>query len=289
MSLEFRQKPYFMPVFFNGEKGDDNGITDMRYHKPATINVISLTYETDREVLEDCIPSCYTLREPLVNVKFCEFFNLPWMAGKSYTLININCPVHFKGEQDDMDGDLVLTMFENHSDPIIGGRESMGYSKYYAEIPLISAFDGKYSCQASCWGMPFLKMTVDTNVAAAPEDIAEVKRVESSAKGKMHYKYIPAVKEKDEPASMNYVRPDCSYPTVLPNFVKPADYPYELKVSESEWGMGSIEWVSPKWEDWPHGFRIGQGLASLKVNRILAARHFTYDDPGVYSTCYRLR
>ena len=290
MSFKFDpKKQYFMPVWFNGEDKDTGGICDTRPHEPADINVISLTYETDREILESYIPDCFTLLEPYVNVKFCEFFGCSWIAGKGYTLINISCPVHFKGERDDLDGDLILTMFENYPDPIIGGRESMGYAKYFCDIPLIEKYAGKYSCMASAWGKPFIKMTVDTTVKADDADIEEVKKVEGRARGKFQYKYIPAVREKDEPVEENYTRADCAYPTVLPPFVKPADYPYQLGVSESEWGMGSIEFDETAWEDWPHGYRIGKGLATLKVKRILAARRFTYKEPGVYYTCYRLR
>ena len=73
MSFKFEKKPYFMPVSFSGE--EEHGISDTSFHAPADINVISLTYETDREVLESYIPECYELLEPYVNIKFCEFFN----------------------------------------------------------------------------------------------------------------------------------------------------------------------------------------------------------------------
>lgn len=289
MSLTFEKKPYIMPVFFNGEEEGSKGICDTSYHEPADVNVISLTYETDWEILESCIPECYELLEPYVNVKFCEFFRCSWMAGKGYTLINISCPVHFKGERDDLDGDLVLVMFENHADPIIGGRDTMGYAKYFAEIPLIEKVDGKYTCRAGAWGKPFMEMTVDTNVLPSEEDKAEILKVEGRARGKFQYKYIPQVREKDETFEDNYCRADCAYPTILPPFEKPDDYPYELGASESEWGMGSIQFRETKWEDWPHGYRIGRGLASLPVKRVIASRHFTYREPGVYYTCYRLR
>lgn len=287
MSLKFEKKPYFMPVFFSGE--GEHGINDTTLHEPADINVISLTYETDREALESRIPDCYELLEPYVNIKFCEFFGCSWLAGKGYTLINVSCPVRFKGERDDMVGDLVLVMFENHADPIIGGRDSMGYAKYYAEIPLIEKLNGKYSCKASAWGKPFLEMTVDTNIKADEADIEEIKKVEGRTQGKFQYKYIPKVREKDEPYEDNYTTADCAYPVVLPAFEKPDDYPYDLGASESEWGMGSIKLTPTAWEDWPHGHLIGAGLASLEVKRIIAARHFTYKDPGVYYTCYILR
>ena len=288
MSFKFDpKKQYFMPVWFNGENCD--GINDLAFHKPADVDVISVTYETDREYLESLIPDCFTLLEPYVNVKFCQFYNLSWMWGKGYILININCPVHYKGEKDEMDGDLILCMFENHPDPIISGRDSMGYAKYFCEIPMTGNNDGVFYSQASAWGNPFCKISVNTNEKPSDADIEEVKRVESRPKGKFQFKYIPQTRDKDEPYEANYTRPDCAYPTVLPNFVKPEGYPYQLGITENEWGTGSIEWTALTKEEWPMGFRIADGLAGLKVNRVLAARHFVYKEPGVYYTCYRLR
>lgn len=51
----------------------------------------------------------------MISVQACEFNDIGWLAGHSYTLINVSTPVHFKGERDDLDGDLVLVMFENHA------------------------------------------------------------------------------------------------------------------------------------------------------------------------------
>ena len=66
MSLTFEKKPYFMPVFFSGE--GEHGINDTTYHEPADINVISLTYETDREVWRKLYRQLVQDNEELDNV-----------------------------------------------------------------------------------------------------------------------------------------------------------------------------------------------------------------------------
>lgn len=295
MALKFeKDKVYMMPVFFGpssmqsepdrpGKPG--RKMTD--HYQPGDVNVVQVTYETDREVLEQMIPDCYTLRAPYVTVCLCEFNTLGWLNGKSYNLININVPVHFKGERDDLDGDLVLAMFENHSDPIVGGREMMGYGKLFCDIPKVQHCDGKYIATASSWDFRFMKMEIDTD-AAAP-DAETLKAIEASSAGKMHYRYFCDVMEKGDDPRTNYTKPAVAYPTILPKWQKPADYPYEIMTPEVQYCDGKVEFYMPEWEDMPTWYNVGKGLASLKCKRVIAAKHVHYNDPCEYTSCYRLR
>lgn len=292
MSLKFdKNKAYLMPVFFgptwSQQQPFEGGKTMVDHYQPGIVHVTNLTYETDRAVLEDMIPDCYTLNDPYVTVAVCEFTNLGWLNGKTYNLINVNVPVHFKGERDELDGDLVLAMFENHSDPITGGRETMGYGKLYCEIPPTQGCEGKYTCLASAWGFQFMKMTVDTN--QKPADLPAIQKYSAISAGKLHYKYIPAVMEYGEDPAHNFTTPSVAYPTILPKWVKPDDYPYEMIKPVYETGSGSIEWFAPTWEDWPTFGNVGAGLAKLECKRVLGGMHFTYSEPCEYATCYRLR
>lgn len=291
MALQFENgKVYLMPVFFGPtwcQQNPENGKTFTSHYQPGVVNVVSLTYETDREVLEKMIPDCYTLNDPFVNISVCEFTNLGWLNGKTYSLINVNCPVHFKGERDDLDGDLVLAMFENHCDPIVGGRETMGYGKLYCDIPPVQHCEGKYTALASAWDFNFMKLTIDVNQEAP--DLETLKANEARSAGKMHYRYFPDVMEKGEDPAINFTKPAIAYPTILPKWVKPADYPYPLRVPNVEWCTGTVEWTAPAWGDWPTNGNVGAGLAALKVKRVLGAKHLVYDEPCEYATTYRLR
>lgn len=281
---------YLMPVFFGPYSAQNDpttgrGMTD--HYQPGVVNVYQVTYETDRDVLEAMIPDCYMLNDPYVSVTLCEFTNLGWLNGKTYNLINVNVPVHFKGERDDLDGDLVLVMFENHADPIVGGRETMGYSKIFCEIPRVANCEGKAFATASNWDFTFMKMKIDTNKPAP--DAETLKKSEARSQGKVHFKWIPHVKEKDEPAKDNFTKPAIAYPTILPKWVKPADYPYKLRVPEVTYCDGEVEFFDAGFEELPTMWRVAKGLHALKCKRVIAAKVLTYDEPCEYNTCYRLR
>lgn len=292
MSLKFNpDKAYVMPVFFGPtwmQQQPFEGGKGMRDHfQPGEVNVASLTYETDADVLEAMIPDCYTLNDPFVNVSVCEFTNLGWLNGKTYNLINVNVPVHFKGERDDLDGDLVLAMFENHTDPIVGGRETMGYGKLHCDIPPIQHNDNKYIALASAWNFQFMKLTLDVSKPAP--DLDTLIKNEMRSAGKMHYKYIPAVMEYGDDPGQNFTTPAIAYPTILPKWEKPDDYPYEIRKPDITFCDGTIEWTAPTWEDWPTFGNVGAGLASLKCKRVIGGKQLVYDEPCEYITCYRLR
>lgn len=295
MSLKFeKDKVYQMPVFFGpGSMQCDPGNGDrpaknMNSHfQPGEVQVVQVTYETEREVLEKMIPECYTLNDPYVSVCLCEFTNLGWLAGKTYNLININVPVHFKGDRDDLDGDLVLVMFENHADPIVGGRDTMGYSKIYCDIPRVQHDENKYIATASSWDFRFMKMELD--ISKPIPDMETFKSNEARSAGKMHYKYVPDVMEKGEDPATNFTKPAIAYPTILPKWQRPDDYPYNLRIPDIDFCDGKVEFYKPEWTDMHTYYNVGVGLNSLVCKRVIGAKHLIYDEPCEYTTCYKLR
>ena len=292
MSLKFKPGTiYMMPVSFGpiwSQQQPWEGGKQMTDHfQPPVVNVVNLTFETDRDILENMIPECYTLRDPYVTAAFCEFTNCGWSHGRTYSLVNISCPVHFKGERDDVDGDYVMVMIENNADPIIFGREQLGYAKIFCDCPPIQHYENNYIARVSAYGFEFLKITLD--LSKAPEDPEPVKANEAKSKGKMQFKYIPKTGELGEDPALNFTTPEIAYPTMNPKWVRPDDYPYEIMTPQVEWGSGTIEFRDPTWEDWPTFGNVGHGLAQLPVKRVLCARHVVYNDPAEYTAMYRLR
>ncbi len=284
-------KAYSMPVFFGPtwcqQQPWDGGKGMADHYQPGDVHVVGITYETDEEILSQYIPDCYTLNAPQITVLVCEFLHLGWMDGRGYNLINVNCPVHFKGERDDLDGDLVLCMFEDNADPIIGGREMLGYSKLFCDIPAVRHNENRYIATASAYDFQFMKLEIDTSKPAA--DVAKATAWEKKSAGKMHYKYFPDSMEKGEDPKTNFTKAGIAYPVILPKWEKPDDYPYELRTPEITWCDGTIQFNEPTWYDWPTNGYVGKGLASLPVKKVLAARQFVYDEPCEYAADYRLR
>lgn len=56
------------------------------------------------------------------------------LAGHGYNVTTFNVPVTYCGTNDEIKGQYQLAIWENHADPIICGREQLGYSKIYADI-----------------------------------------------------------------------------------------------------------------------------------------------------------
>jgi acetoacetate decarboxylase len=66
------------------------------------------------------------------------------MSGGAYNLMQVGIPVQFNGIKDRESGLFLLVVWENKTQPIIGGREQNGVPKVFADMQDIRMFDGKY-------------------------------------------------------------------------------------------------------------------------------------------------
>ena len=105
----------------------------------------------------------------------------------------------------------------------------------------------------------------------------------------MHYKYVPDVMEKGEDPATNFTKPAIAYPTILPKWQRPDDYPYNLRIPDIDFCDGKVEFYKPEWTDMPTYYNVGVGLNSLVCKRVIGAKHLIYDEPCEYTTCYKLR
>lgn len=289
MSLTFeKNKIYEMPVFFGPSPDPKNPRPDGTIlNKPADVEAATVMFETDVGMLEALLPDGFSLAEPVLSVAQCEFKHIGNFAGNSYTLINISVPTKFDGERDHLRGDLVLSMYENHAEPIIGGRELLGYSKIYADIPCLAEHDGIVRGQASDWGFKFLDLRLDLN--RQPEDGEYMSRITGESEAKFNYKYIQACPEKGQKPWEAAV--DASYPVANPTigWEAPEGYPYTLAEPRRQPCAGTVEFHTPTGEDMPMSWWIPAYLAKLPIKRYIGASHTFYTDPADYTRIYRLR
>lgn len=289
MGFQFeKNKVYEMPVFFGPapvpKNLDENG--KLVRKKPGDIEAITVMFETEADALESLLPAGFTLNAPVLSVAECEFANLGHFGGNTYTLINISVPVHYSGTEEELDGDLVLAMFENHAEPIIGGRDQLGYSKIYADMTPFIKNGETIKAYASSWGFRFLELTLYPDKPA--EDADAMKALAAKSQGKLNYKYIQSTPYKGMPYGSGGA--DASYVTFNPKaWEKPEDYPYVLRAPETSFCAGSIRFIRPEPDDMPTYWPIVQKLASLKIKRYLGAQHSFYNDPCDYSHVYRVK
>ena len=54
---------------------------------------------------------------------------IEWLAGRGYNTLGVSFPAVFEGEVDRATGSLLTVLWENLTDPILTGREELGFSK----------------------------------------------------------------------------------------------------------------------------------------------------------------
>lgn len=93
------------------------------------------------------------------------------LAGHGYNVTTFNVPVTYCGTNDEIKGQYQLAIWENHADPIICGREQLGYSKIYADITdICEEEDGTYAALSS-WNFEFLKLHFKMD--EKPDDLSD--------------------------------------------------------------------------------------------------------------------
>ena len=198
------------------------------------------TFDADREQIAALLPEGFEpSAHPDLTVEIKNMTNIGWLAGRGYSVVFVTTGVTYAGEE----GRFKLVLWENAADPIITGREELGYPKVFAEIPDLVIDGDSVHASASWDGFTFLELDV-TGVhpdaaAAAP------------AGPSYHLKYIPRAGTVGET--------DLSQVIVTP----PGQGP--LTVASRDGGAGSIRFTAATWEQLPTLVNIANGLAGLRL------------------------
>ena len=177
---------YRMPRVFGALPGPRNVPRD-KQHLPdnQTEMVISVTVLTDARLLADLLPPhCMLAGEPLLTVSATFKANIGWLAGRGYAILRVRFPIaHDQGPRGKLTGLFTPVQWENLADPIITGREELGFAKIYAEMPPPVPLGNRYMATASWEGFRFLDIEA-FDLEEAPTD-------PDSPNGSFHYKFIP--------------------------------------------------------------------------------------------------
>jgi acetoacetate decarboxylase len=261
-------KYYRMPLIMGPQFDRGKGA---RFVYPQ-VEVLAFQYRTSIEAIEALLPQSYRpAKEPLVTILFSENNGLNFMAGAGYRLAAFQVAARFDGEQDHVEGDLILVMFENQTWPILGGREDLGVPKLFADIsPIKQLPDGHRRCEASLWGhllfgLDLPPMKAQTGVVRG----VAARRINS--RPWLAYKYIPSL---DGP-------PDADYPTMTQNDTKLE----QLWLGKS----GSVRFGNAGLEDVGHVKPLLDALASLSMAEPVQALYFQGSSVLRYDRSRRLR
>ena len=250
---------YRMPTHFGPRTGPRQGPDGRKFDNidtPRTTR-ISLSFLSDPVQLEAFLPSGFALDgEPVVTISASYMTEIEWLAGRGYNTLGVSFPARFRGQEDDVSGSFLTVLWENLADPIITGREELGFAKIYCELPPPTVLNGNYRLTASWLGFQFLEMRVN---GLRQQSDAEIRALtqNQTGDGLLHYKYMPRTGE--------WGTADIAYATLTP-----AAAPNQT-IQEWRLGTGEARWRPARWEDMPTQYNIVNRLAELEMREVRGA------------------
>lgn len=252
-------KVYRMPTHFGpslGPRQSEGGRRFDNRDSPRT-TIISVSFLTNREQLDELLPEGFEVgAEPIVTVSASYMKEIAWLAGRGYNTLGVSFPAIFHGEQDQAAGNILTVLWENLADPIITGREDLGFSKIYCELPEPSVYQGETRCIASWLGFKFVDLRIRNMTKLSPEVVSAFAS-RQTGDGLLHLKYIPRTGE--------WGHADAAYVTLTP-VASPN------RVIKERWeGEGTVQFHKATWEDLPTMFNIVNTFHELEIKEYRGA------------------
>lgn len=254
MSYHFEpSEPYRMPTHFGPATGPRRGPDGRRFacqDTPKT-TAISISFLSRAEQLSALLPPGFSLgAEPVVTVTASYMKEIEWLAGRGYNMLGVYIPAVFHGKTGPVAGSFLTVLWENLTEPIITGRDELGFSKIFADLPDPVIRDGRTHCSARWDGFTFLELSVgQLEPLGAGQPAANASLAKSA--GTLHYKYIPRTGEPG--------RADAQYAVLTPLAVP-------NRVVKAIWrGEGKLNFRRARWEDMPTQYMIVNALESLEI------------------------
>lgn len=184
---------YRMPVHFGptpGPRQGPNGETFDWTQSPKK-TAVSLSFLTDRAALDAILPAPLELvGDPVVTIEIAYMTELEWLAGRGYNTFGVRFPARFRGAVDDVTGYFLSILWENLPDPILSGRDELGFSKLYCEIPPPRVLRNRHVYHTHWLGHEFFTLEIDGLEETSAEQMAKA-TAGTRNDGLLHYKYVP--------------------------------------------------------------------------------------------------
>lgn len=241
-----------MPVVFGPSPGPRQGPDGRPFDWSQTPRcTASVSFLTDESRLLTLLPPSFRLHgDPVVTLEATTLTDLPWLAGRGYRMLGVKFASRFEGRRDVATGPFLSVLWENRAEPILTGREELGFAKLYAELPEPRTFAGVQRHQASWEGHTFFEMELSDLVDASPPEASSVTVVDNPLTGTLHWRYLPALDPEDVDVSQAVITPAGGFDVTYESFQR---------------GRGEAHFIRSTWEQVPTMFHIINALAELPV------------------------
>jgi hypothetical protein len=215
-------------------------------------------FRTTQQAIDRLLPPGLVARDvdPVISVEFVCLHNLQWLAGRGYNMLQIKLPASARGPQTgtQVDGWFQPVIWENLCDPIISGREDLGWAKVYAELPPPAQYAGVHAMQASWCGFRFFDFEVGAlqSTDAAPVGTGPL----------LHHHVLPAVGRLGE-LQIDQIT------------VTPTGGPAPRVTAHWAAEQAALRWHRARWQDMPTQFQIVNALADVPLHELVRAGCYT--------------
>ena len=243
---------YRMPVVFGPSAGPRQGPTGGAFEmRDAPRTATTIRYLTDAGRLSALLPArCALDGDPVVTIEHSVLHRLDWLAGRGYSMLGVKFPARYSGRDGHARGPFLSVLWENRVEPILTGRDELGYPKLYCELPPMRESGGVRHLEATLDGHAFIRLRVQDLAPADPP-------ANSAGDGVLLHRYLPGIQPRGEPSVDEMV--------LSPSGNSPMRY-------SGFWrGAGSVEFVRSTWEQLPTTFHIVNALADLPILEVRGA------------------
>ena len=166
-----------------------------------------VTFRTTQSSIRSLLPEIFSFQESgndaFVTIAPKELGNLEWLGGRGYRLLSvyIHGVRYVASDGRVYDGTYLPVVWEDLADPIVSGREELGYPKIFASLD-IDRTETSYTSTASWMGTTFCHFELKNLKPASPQAESDVvTNIRSGVLPKLAardgnlllFRYIPAV------------------------------------------------------------------------------------------------
>lgn len=248
---------YRMPRVFGALPGPRNVPKDKQHLPNNQRNLtLSVTALTDAGGLSELLPpGCVLKGEPLLTVTITYMSNIGWLAGHGYAMLSVGFSIaHSARVRGMLSGSFKPVLWENLADPIVTGREELGFAKLYADLPPPLIVGDRCTAVAAWQNFRFFDLEI--------ADLADATIPAARPEGSFHYKYVPKTGALTEG--------DVEYLEYAPPEAGATGYS-ALRTTRFRQGSGRFAFHRARWEDVPFQYPIINALADLPEHEIRAA------------------
>lgn len=277
-----RNRPFLrLPLGYGpmpGPRQTVEGIAHEGWDQVA-VKMATVTFKAPKSQLSGFLPHpCFHIDGPnddlaTASVIFTELRNLPWLAGRGYNHCGLYIhDVVCQGADEMVQGKYLSVLFEDRADPIISGREELGYAKVFASVDVLDDTDkttNEFAARIGWEGAVFgnIKLQGLSEVTRSgsannnqEEDISSASCSSSAPEGVLHYKYIPRTGCPGEA--------DAAYPTYTPAALESDSVEEKVLVA----ARASLSFRALGFAELPTLHHVAAKLAEIDIREIVDGR-----------------